>query len=278
LTATPQRTLWLAAGGLLALAFTVWAGFGLAGRSVGSVERNEHRVLRGEVSEVRIDGTSGDVTLVPSAGREVVVDSRAQGTLWLPKMETRIDGGNVSVRGECHIVVFGSCSASFVVHIPAGTPVTVTTSSGDVRASGLSGPVRLDVSSGDLELVALTGGTEAHVASGDIDARRLGGRVVLDTSSGDVQAAELTSTVAGAHADSGDVSVDLAVVPRRVSADSSSGDVTISVPRGGGEGYDTKLATSSGDPTLGVRRDPLADRSLSAVTSSGDVAIRYRDG
>jgi hypothetical protein len=135
-TATPRRTLWLAAGGLLALVFTVWAGFGLAGWTVGSVERNEHRVLRGEVSKVRIDATSGDVTLVPTDGREVV--------------------------------------------------------------------------------------------------------------------------------------------PRRVSAASSSGDVTVSVPRGGGEAYDAQLATSSGGRHLGLRHDPLADRSLSAVTSSGDAAIRYR--
>jgi DUF4097 and DUF4098 domain-containing protein YvlB len=275
-TATPRRTLWLAAGGLLALVFTVWAGFGLAGWTVGSVERNEHRVLRGEVSKVRIDATSGDVTLVPTDGREVVVDSRAQGTLWLPKMRTRIDGGNVSVHGECSVSLFAGCSVSFVVHIPAGTPVSVKTASGDVRASGLSGPVRLDVSTGDVDLVGLTGGTDADVSSGDIRARRLGGRVVLKTSSGDVRAAELTSTVAGADATAGDVWVDLAVVPRRVSAASSSGDVTVSVPRGGGEAYDAQLATSSGGRHLGVRHDPLADRSLSAVTSSGDAAIRYR--
>jgi DUF4097 and DUF4098 domain-containing protein YvlB len=278
MTARRDRTLWLAGGVLLALTFTLWAGFALAGWTVGTVDRREHHVLRGAVGEVRIDGTAGDVTLVPSDGRQVVVDSHAQGTLWLPKMQTRIEGGHVTVRGHCRVVVLGSCSASFVVHIPEGTPVSVKTSSGDVYASGLSGRVELDVASGDVDLVALTGGTTAHVSSGDVSARRLGGRVVLETSSGDVDGTELTATSVDAHASSGDVEVDVAAVPRHVTASSSSGDVMICVPRGRGEAYAARVDTNSGDRRLGIRSDPAATRSLSAVTSSGDATIRYRDG
>jgi hypothetical protein len=274
-TASPQRTLWLAAGSLLAVVLILWAGFSLAGWTVGSVERNEHHVLRGHVSEVRVDGTSGDVTLVPAGGREVVVDSHAKGTLWLPEMQTRIAGDHVTVRGSCHIVVFGSCSASFVVRVPDGTPVRVRTSSGDVRVNGLDGRVDVKVSSGDVQLAGLGGGTSAKVSSGDINARRLGGRVDLETSSGDVNAADLTARIVNARATSGDVFVDVAAVPQRVNAASSSGDVTILVPRGA-DAFDGQVATSSGDRRLGVRSDPNATRSLTAITSAGDAAIRYR--
>jgi DUF4097 and DUF4098 domain-containing protein YvlB len=274
-TATPQRTLWLAAGGLLAACFTLWAGFSLAGWTVGSVKRDTHRVLPGPVSEVQVFGASGDVTLVPTSGRRVVVDGHAKATLWLPDMETRIDGGRVTVRGTCHVVVFGSCSASFVIGVPDGTPVTVRTSSGDVRASGLTGPVNLKVSSGDVTLDELSGGTTVRVSSGDIAARRLGDRVELETSSGDVTAAELTAPVVSARATSGDVLLDLATAPRRVNAAASSGDVTIAVPRGS-ETYDAEASASSGDHNVYVNDSSQSTRSLSAITSSGDATIAYR--
>jgi DUF4097 and DUF4098 domain-containing protein YvlB len=274
-TATPQRTLWLAAGGLLAAFLTLWAGFSLAGWTVGSVERDTHHVLPGPVSEVQVFGASGDVTLVPTSGRRVVVDGHAQGTLWLPEMQTRIDGGRVTVRGACHVAVFGRCSASFVIGVPAGTPVTVRTSSGDVRASGLTGPVSLKVSSGDVTLDELSGGTTVRVSSGDIAARALSGRAVLETSSGDVTAAELTAAVVSARATSGDVLLDLAEAPQRVNAAASSGDVTIAVPRGS-ESYDAEASASSGDHDVLVNDSSRSTRSLTAITSSGDATIAYR--
>jgi hypothetical protein len=275
-TATSSaRVLWLLAGGLLALIFTIWAGFALAGHTVGSVTRNEHHVV-GNVSEVRIDGRSADVTLVRATGSQVVVDARAKGTLWLPKLRTEIDGGHLRLSGSCHDNPFGHCESSFVVSIPEGTPVTVETRSGDVRASDLSGHVSIDAGSGDVELSGLSGGTTARVSSGDIEASRLSGKLILETSSGDVDAAELTSPTIDARATSGDVFLDVAVVPKRVSVASSSGDVTIAVPRNGNQGYDAQASTSSGDPRVRVAKNDNSSHSLSAVTSSGDATIVYR--
>jgi hypothetical protein len=274
-TAPPQRTLWLAAGGLLAACLTLWAGISLVGWTVGAVEHDEHHVLRGAVGEVRVDGAFSDVRLVPAAGRDVIVDSHAEGSLWLPRMRTRIDGGHVTVSGSCGIVVFGHCSASFVVRVPKGTPVNVSGGAGDVHVSELDGPVDVKVTSGDIELADVSGDVSAKLSSGDITARGLGGRAALETTSGDIDALELSSDVVNARAGSGDVTVDLIAAPKRVSAASSSGDVMIAVPRGS-EDYDTQVATSSGDRRLGVRSDPDAGRSLTAVTSSGDASIRYR--
>ena len=275
-TATSSaRMLWLSAGSVLAFAFTVWAGFGLAGHSVGSVTRDEHHVV-GNVSEVRIDGRSADVTLVRATGSQVVVDARAKGTLWLPKLRTEIDGGHLRLSGSCHDNPFGHCESSFVVSIPEGTPVTVETRSGDVRASDLSGHVSIDAGSGDVSLSGLSGGTTARVSSGDIEASRLAGKLVLETSSGDVDAAELTGLTIDARATSGDVFLDVATIPKRVNVASSSGDVTISVPRNGREGYDAQAATSSGDRRVRVTQNSESSHSLSAVTSSGDATISYR--
>jgi DUF4097 and DUF4098 domain-containing protein YvlB len=273
-TASPQRTLWLVLGAVLAVTFTLVAGFQLVGLTVGTVNKDEHHVLSGNVKEVRIDGAFSDLELAPSDGDQVVVDSHAEGSLWMPKVRTRIDGDRVSVSGNCHFVVLGSCGARFVIHVPAGMPVTVSTGSGDVHASGLSGPVSLDVSSGDMELHGLTGGTTAQVQSGDIVADALSGRVSLRASSGDISAGELRSREVTARSTSGDVSVDVAVAPDRVDASASSGDVAVAVPRG--VSYDATVDTSSGDHALGVASDPASDRRVSAVTSSGDATIVYR--
>ena len=275
MTAAPPRMLWLAAGSVLALVLAVSAGLSLVGWSAGSVERTEHHVLGGGVTQLRIDGGLADVTLTPTAGDRVVVDSRAKASLWMPEPRTRVDGNRVSLGGGCRVAVFGSCSASFVVRVPHGVGVSVATATGDVRADGLTGPLELHVSSGDVELSGLSGGTTAKVASGDIDASRLSGRVELETASGDVRATGLDSGVVNARASSGDVLVDLAAAPQRVNLASTSGDVTILVPRDRAS-YDTQLATSSGETDPGVPSDPNASRSLSAVTSSGDAAIRYR--
>jgi DUF4097 and DUF4098 domain-containing protein YvlB len=275
-TATSSaRALWLGAGTLLALMFTIWAGFALAGHTAGSVTRTEHHVV-GNVSVVRIDGHSADVTLVRATGSQVVVDARAKGTLRLPKLKTEIDGGHLKLSGSCRATPFGHCESSFVVSIPDGTRVTVETRSGDVRATDLTGHVSIDAGSGDVELSGLSGGTTARVSSGDIEASRLAGKLILESSSGDVDAAELTSPTIDARARSGDVFLDIASVPKRVAVSSSSGDVTIAVPRNGRDGYDAQVATSSGDPVVRVAKNDNSSHSLSAVTSSGDAMIAYR--
>jgi hypothetical protein len=275
-TASTARIAWLAAGSLLALILTALAGVSLAGNTIGAVTRDEHHVVPQAVSEVTVDGVNAEVTLVPASGRQVVVDTHAKGSLRVPKLKTEIDGGHLTLRGSCHDLVFGHCESKFTVRVPAGLPVSVTTQSGDVRASDLSGPVSIHAGSGDVELSGLSGGTEAKVSSGDIDASRLGGRLRLQTSSGDVDAAELTGSTIEVRAHSGDVFLDVATVPKRVNVAASSGDVTISVPRNGDEGYAAQTATSSGDSRLLVHINDGSDHSLSAVTSSGDATIRYR--
>lgn len=276
-TATrPARAAWLTAGTLLAAIFTIWGGVSLAGHTIGSVTRDEHHVIHGNVSEVTIDGRDADVTLVPADGGEVVVDAHAEGTLWLPKVKTGIDGGHLTLSGSCHDMTFGHCESSFVVRVPEGMPVSVETHSGDVRAADLTGPVTIDAGSGDLALSGLSGGTTARVSSGDIEASRLAGKLVLETSSGDVDGAELTSPTIDARATSGDVFLDIATVPKRVNVTASSGDVTISAPRNGREGYDAQAAASSGDARVRVTKNDASSHSLGAVTSSGDATIRYR--
>ena len=216
MTVRQDRALALAVGGVLALAFTLWAAFTLAGWSIGSVARSEHHVLRGDIRQVRVDGTSGDIAVVPSAGSEVVVDGRAKGSLWMPKMSTRVDGDQVRVNGGCHVVVFGSCDVRFVVHVPSGVAVSVRATSGDVTASDLRSPV-----------------VSARSASGDIeiDVADVPRSVDAVSSSGDVTIAVPRGTYAAdADTASGDRQIEVASAPdaaRSLRAVTSSGDARI---------------------------------------------------
>ena len=75
----------------------------------------------------------------------------------------------------------------YEVTLPAGTPLRITTLSGDVDLSDLSGAITAKTVSGDLRLSALTGPVSVSSVSGDVKLNGLGGSAVeAKTVSGDV--------------------------------------------------------------------------------------------
>jgi DUF4097 and DUF4098 domain-containing protein YvlB len=277
-TTTRTRTerqvgLWI--GGGLAVLLTLWTALQIAAWTVGAVHRDQHWTLAGTVRTVPIQVDSGDLTVLPATDGRVTVDSRAQGSLWLPHVKARLDGDAVRVSGDCRAISIGRCKVAFVVHVPPGVPVVAHTSSGDVDASGLTVAADLSSSSGDVEADDLSGGARLATSSGDVRARGLSGDVHMETSSGDVEGADLRAASVSANVSSGDIELSFAAAPQTVDAVSSSGDVDVLVPPGGSEAYRVDVDTSSGDRSIRVRTDPASDRSLRAVTSSGDVTVAY---
>jgi hypothetical protein len=272
-TASPQRTLWLALGGIVAVLATVWTGFVLSGWTIGSVTRDGHQTLPITSTSLTIDTSSTDVTLVPTSGPPAI-DTHAKGTLSVPKIRTQVVGNEVKVHGGCHIVVFGNCSAKVTVHVPDRMAVSVSTGSGDVRASDLRAPLRVSVRSGDIDLDTIGDDVAVHVTSGDIDARRIAGVTELRATSGDISATEMTAPSIIAHATSGDVLVDAATAPKQLDASATSGDVEVTVPRG--VRYDGSVETSSGDRSMSIASDPAAAHKIRVEATSGDADLRYR--
>jgi hypothetical protein len=73
------------------------------------------------------------------------------------------------------------------VTLPAGTALRLSTISGDLDLSGLSGPVTAKTISGDVRSVGLTGELTLRTISGDVKVTELGGKALDATSiSGDV--------------------------------------------------------------------------------------------
>ena len=143
--------------------------------------------------------------------------------------------------------------------------------SGDLTASGLSGPVSLRTGSGDVNADGLTGSADLQTSSGDVNVRALNGPLALRTASGDVNGEDLAAGTVEAATASGDVELDFRLAPRDVEAATASGDVDVSVPRG--DTYRVEADTGSGE-AVGVKTDPKT-RVIRARTNSGDVMVGY---
>jgi DUF4097 and DUF4098 domain-containing protein YvlB len=77
-----------------------------------------------------------------------------------------------------------------------------------------------------------------------------------------------------AQTNSGDVTVDVGGLPRRVVAGSDSGDVEVAVPRGS---YRIKAVADSGKARVsGLQRNGRSLQSVHARTDSGDVVVHAR--
>jgi DUF4097 and DUF4098 domain-containing protein YvlB len=276
MTARTDRRIALIVGGLLALVFTACSAVQVVGWTIGSVEHTNRQTIPGPIAELRVDAGSGDITIVPALGDDVTVVSRSRGALDTPRVRASIDGANVNVSGGCGGISFGHCSSSIVLHVPAGTDVEVNSSSGDIAASGMAGTISLITGSGDVSGSGLTGDADLQTSSGDVYARGLdGARVRLESASGDVEASDLRAATVRAHTASGDVELAFMEAPGDVDAETASGDVRVTLPRGARDPYRVDVETSSGDREIGIAIDADAPRLIRAHTESGDAVVRY---
>jgi hypothetical protein len=164
-----------------------------------------------------------------------------------------------------------NCDLSFELRVPRGSHVTTDTSSGDVEIEMISGPVRVEASSGSISLRDDSGEAHLHADSGDISIR--GSRALIDaaTSSGDIEATKLTGSV-NFVASSGGLKADFTRfdAAKSVRMESSSGDVSLIVPRGAG--FKVEASTTSGSIDTNLRL-PIHERD-----SGADVAAQVGDG
>jgi Toastrack DUF4097 len=273
MTATrAERGLALLVGGGLAVLFMIWGAVHVAGWTLGTATRTEHRVIPAPVAAVRIEGDGhDDVVVTAGTGPDVTVDSVARGAFRPPRLSVDVNGSSVSVHGGCHAVWFDRCQAVVTVRVPPGTPVEVDSRSGDVSAAALSGPVRLTTASGDVSASDLSGPARLSTASGDIQVHDLSGTATLEASSGDVEGDDLNSGIVRARTGSGDVDLVFATAPSSADAETGSGDVDVLVPRSARYAVDAE--TSSGDRVIGVPTSLRSGHVLRVRAGSGDIAV-----
>jgi hypothetical protein len=129
-------------------------GLGIGPKSVD--KRSTAQDLTG-ITAVRVDGTDGDVALVPAVGNEGVVEFIKR----TPKVTLGGPGGcrgSHSVEGTTLVVKIekdasASCEIDAHLTIPAAATVAVKVGNGDVSLKGLQGALDISTKNGDIDAV-----------------------------------------------------------------------------------------------------------------------------
>jgi hypothetical protein len=155
-----------------------------------------------------------------------------------PDADREVARGVLQLRSRCPVAVLSRCQASYRITVPDNMPVTVRTSSGDVRITAFRGPARIDTGTGDIAVGAYCGFSLR------------------------------------ARARAGSVQATASCAPYRLELRSGSGDVRAVVPAGR---YRVDADAGSGSRSVeGVMQVDDAPFQIQAISSTGDVAVESR--
>ena len=172
---------------------------------------------------------------------------------------TEYDGERVRINGG----TFGSgvnLHVDFVVHVPKGVHVTVDNKVGMIEAAGVDAPLTLKSSSGDMKASKDSDSLSADTGSGDVTVEDQAGPIEMASGSGDLAVTRQKGGDLTIKTGSGDV--DLSSVAGSVHGRTGSGNVKLSDYTGSG----ADMETGSGDITL-----DNASGSLNLRAGSGEI-------
>src|SRR3954464_6019255 len=149
--------------------------------------------VRGAVSRITLDLGGANATVVGGGSARAVRVQRTDEFSFgrQARADRNVTGGVLRLRSRCPVTVLASCSASYRVSVPDNIPVTVRTSSGDVRFSAYRGSATIATTTGNITVGGYCGFLlQARAESGDVRASTSCSpeRLVLRSRSGDVRA------------------------------------------------------------------------------------------
>ncbi len=195
---------------------------------------------------------NGDISVTPSADRRAHLTGVVSYSLFRPTLRWSVTPAQTVLDGpNCYWV--GNCSATLALAVPPAQPLNLSTSSGNLTVSDLSGDLKLNNDSGDIVVT------------------RSSSALVLNDSSGDVSGTQLSGTTARVDNDSGDVDLSFVRAPDDVRVSDSSGDVTVSVPAN--VSYAVSAITSSGTPDIGVPTSSSSHHRITIRADSGNIYV-----
>jgi hypothetical protein len=301
MTAVPMtRTRWaaLAAGlpiafALIALAVNSWVRAAVV-HLVNSEQFSYPMSVSAPATggRVRVSVINANVTVRPGArgpGQRIRVHGRVSGTGARPVFQHQVTPAGLRLGARCPLPIAG-CTLNAAITAPAGLPVSVGTSfgnldarnlsgtvalsdnSGDLSASGLSGTIRLSDSFGSLTAAGLSDSIRLTANASDIAASRVTGDTRLADSFGEVTVTGLAAPDVVATDQFGDIILTFIRVPRLVQVTDSFGSVTVRLPPGRAT-YRVRAATTFGSTTVSVPRSPAAAHVITVDDKSGDITI-----
>jgi DUF4097 and DUF4098 domain-containing protein YvlB len=183
--------------------------------------------------------------------------------------------------------MFGDAeSVDYSVEVPAGVPVTVKSSSGQVQVDGTSGPVDVSTSSGSVRVSNLAGPLHVQTSSGSVNLTNVSGEVRATTTSGSISGTQLQH-VGPVQTNSGSVSLE-SVFADMTQVTTSSGKVNLKLLPGTAVqldvhsehgrvesrgGLQLQNGVTQRDTLTGTIGTPAPGATLTVRTQSGDVVI-----
>ncbi|NMO36153.1 DUF4097 domain-containing protein [Streptomyces sp. GMY01] len=233
---------------LAAATLTVAAAgaLGACGALSDKTFEDDHAVPE-KVTSIRIDNKNGGVEIHGGGGTKVSVHRKVSYRGDKPTaLSYRVDDG-VLVLAGCG----RHCSAQYTVDVPAGLPVTGSTSNGELDLSAV-GAVKVSTSNGDVHVDGASGPVDLRTSNGRIEAKGLKGAGVRAKSS------------------NGPVSIGTAVA-QDVWVRTTNAEVTVTAPGGP---YRVSTHTDNGRAHVSVPTDPKARHTLDLSTSGGDITVK----
>src|SRR3954447_5524160 len=249
------------AAGLLAL--------GLGGCSTSS--KAEDFTVPDKITKVVIDTESGSTTVIGGTDAVTTVHRTVRTRRSTPKLTKTVDNGVLTLKAECPSGFLKSCAVDHRVTVPSHTAVEVHSGSGAVTVQRVQAQIDVRTGSGSVQLNRPGGTVHIETGSGDVEVDGGSDELTLRTGSGKVSAERLTSPRVTGTSTSGDLSAAFEAAPDAVDLHSSSGAVTIQVPKGT---YQVDTTTSSGKVQVNGLDKGNSSRVIKATTASGDITLK----
>jgi hypothetical protein len=234
----------------------------LAWSSAASAEvviKTNHDVKISGTPRIVVDNGAGaiDVEAGASGVVQVVAERHAESEDEARKLpvSVAVEGGVVHIQykqaGRNH------ASVRFVVHAPAGCPLSLHSGGGGVRASGATGGVEIETGGGGVQVVDARGAVRVHTGGGGIEVTRLNGSAEVESGGGAVSIDGVLSGKNRVHTGGGSINV-------AIPADSK---LAVEGSTGGGSAHNEFGLPGDGAWPLGNRsfRGKLGDGSAGTL-------------
>ncbi len=213
------------------------------------------------VTDISLTTGSGNCEIRKASGNSVSLKlEHSFGDEYQPSI--RQDGNRLVVKDGPHK---GSGKQKYILMVPDGTELKLTTGSGNVTVEGLMlelkgttgsgnltiknsrGEISINNGSGDLEVADFEGELSMNVGSGDASLSDYKGELKINCGSGDVTAEGIEALVK-INAGSGNIELDNASFTDKSSLNAGSGNVSVSLSNA--LAHDLSINTGSGKGTL----------------------------
>lgn len=185
------------------------------------------------VTDVVVDGGSGSVDVTGSARSTVSVSQQATYSSTAPTATHALHGTTLTVSYTCPTQIV--CGVSYDLQVPQGVAVSVSTDAGAITLTSLAGSVQARADAGLITAVAMR------------------------------------SPVSSFKSDAGGIIATFSVAPQSLTATTTVGPITLTVP--GSVAYLLKTHTIVGSSTVTVRKGTSPAHTINASSDLGSISI-----